>query len=68
MRREFLVIFSCISAITGTAQANDEVDANGLYNEPLCRLAPSIKNSLKTLAGQEPSGITASNTKWDMEI
>lgn len=71
MKKALVVIFIAglaVAAFAGTAHANDEVDANGLYKEPVCRRAVSIKSTLKTIAGQEPTGITASNAKWDMEI
>ncbi len=52
------------------AHANDPAidPASDMYKEPLCGARRNINRSLLTIAGQEPTGIKASNDKWDMEI
>jgi hypothetical protein len=52
----------------GAYAASDEVDEKGMFKQPVCGPGPRIQNILAKIAGQQPSGITASNSKWDMEI
>ena len=60
--------FGALTAIP--AQANDrEIDAaTDLYKQPICDFKFRIVKGLSIIAGQEPSGIGASNNDWDMEI
>lgn len=53
------------------AQAGEwerERDTNGLYKEPVCEIGYRVKSLLVNIARQQPTGIKASNDKWDMEI
>ncbi len=53
------------------AQAGEwerERDSTGLYKEPVCEMGHRVKNLLVNIARQTPTGLTASNDKWDMEI
>jgi len=45
-----------------------ERDANGLYKEPVCDFGFRVKSALINIAKQTPTGIKASNDKWEMEI
>lgn len=45
-----------------------EVDDIGFLKEPACSFHENIKKYLEILSSQTPSGIKASNDKWDMEI
>jgi len=45
-----------------------ERDANGLYKEPACDFAFRVKSALTNFSKQAPTGIKASNDKWEMEI
>ncbi|MNE46541.1 hypothetical protein D3C80_1408840 [compost metagenome] len=61
------------STIAGTAIADYDIltreqSAEGLFKEPICDYDFRIKKGLSTLLGEQPTGITASNSKWDMEL
>lgn len=61
------------STIAGTAIADYDIltreqSAEGLFKEPTCDYEVRIKRSLSTLLGEQPTGIKASNSKWDMEL
>ena len=45
-----------------------ERTSEGFYKDPTCSYDFSIKRSLIKISGEEPTGIKASNSKWDMEI
>jgi len=55
---------------SGTAiwDPNDGVDALGLRTSPICDYSFRIIKSLSIMLEQEPTGIKASNDKWDMEV
>lgn len=58
-----------VVAFTGAAHAAEkEVDANGIYKEPICDYAFRITKSLTTMVEELPTGLKASTDKWDMEI
>lgn len=59
-------------ALSGAEKNKDiyavEIDDIGFLKEPACGFHENIKKYLEVLSGQTPSGIKASNDKWDMEI
>lgn len=64
-----ILLVSIFAAFTGTAQAVEkELDANGLYNEPICDYDFRVKKSLTILGEKFPTGLKVSTDKWDMEI
>lgn len=57
------------AACTGAAHAYEkEIDASGLYKEPICDYDFRIKKSLAILGEKFPTGLKASTDRWDMEI
>lgn len=61
--------FALSSLAATPAHADLEIDpATDLFKEPLCRAQTNTIRALKIISGQEPTGIKASNDKWDMEI
>ncbi|MGX1018173.1 hypothetical protein AB7M33_000849 [Pseudomonas sp. Y3 TE3536] len=61
------------SAVTGAATDNSnsyaaERDPEGFLKEPSCGFHTSVKKSLVVFLAEAPTGITAVNDAWDMEI
>lgn len=69
LKTAFISSLLAISALPGISNADQrELDAEGFYKEPVCGHHALIKQSLSIMVGEEPTGIKASNAKWDMEI
>lgn len=43
-------------------------DEIGLYKEPVCDYGFRVKSALINIAKQAPTGITATNASWEMEV
>ena len=57
------------SAFSGAAYAQEaERGPDGMFKEPSCDYDFTIKRSLEKIGKKIPTGIKASNDKWDMEI
>lgn len=71
IRTALLALVPALGATALSTQANEwerERDANGLYREPVCDFAFRVKSALANFSKQVPTGLTAANEKWEMEI
>ena len=69
MKTALLSTLLVASAFSGAAYAQEkERGPDGLYKEPTCDFDFSIKKALSKMSGKVPTGLKASNSKWDMEI
>lgn len=66
----FAVAFS-VYAVGNLALAGEwerERDAIGLYKEPICDFGFRVKSALINIAKQNPTGVKATSTQWEMEV
>ncbi len=68
-----IFIIGCAVALSGRSGERDpekdkERAPDGLYAEPVCDYEFRIKKQRETMLGEVPTGITASSSKWEMEI
>ena len=50
------------------AEWERERDDLGLYKEPVCDYGFRVKSALVNIAKQLPTGVTATNAQWEMEV
>ncbi len=73
LKKAFISSLLTLSVLSGAALANTDLytverDSEGFMKEPACGFHTNIKKYLEVMSGQSPTGIKASNDKWDMEI
>ena len=50
------------------AEWERERDEIGFYKEPVCDYGFRVKSALVNIAKQVPTGLTATNAQWEMEV
>jgi len=66
--KKAFVIPVILAGVFATQAIAADLDSDGFRNDKTCDTMEVVKNSVTKLDKQQPTGLKASNAKWDMEM